>query len=449
MTNFFKRGVIFIEKNPAILSSLALIIIIPLLLFFTTAYLTKNYQRTVDSVLRRKALMAESVFAPYAVEYYKQPSALENRIIWITRVNPEISDFRVYLPSSSDKFKIIASQNKKEQSKEVSLTSLLLSWHKSQAIAFLSREHGVRFWNVVSPFYNGQKQKVGLIGLAVSLQDVDSVVYNNIRDVYVFLLVSILIILALVIQHTRLFQYAALLRKTRELDKAKDSFMNMAIHELRSPVVNIRGYIDELKNELIEKLSPEEKEDLTRVSISAKRLNDLISDILDVVRIQQGQLSFAPEKILPEEVAKEVIQELKVKAENKNLKLELVTREGSNLPVYLNPNRLREVLFNLVDNAIKYTQKGAIKVTVEGNAIRKKAYISVEDTGIGISAQDRKHIFEKFFRVKSRETADISGTGLGLWIVKQIVQKMKGDILVESIKGVGTKFIVVLPLAKA
>ena len=448
MTNFLKRGLLFIERNPAILSSLALIVIIPLFIFLSTSFLTKNFQQTIDDTLRRKALMAESIFSSYAAQYYKEPEVLENKITKIVGDNPEIENFKVYLPSSNDKFKIIASQNKSEQAKEVSLTSLLLSWHKDQAIAYLSSEHGIRFWNVVNPFYDSQKKKIGLISIAMSLQDVDNIVYKNIRNAYIFLLISILIILVLVVQHTRLFQYVALLRKTRELDKAKDSFMNMAVHELRSPLVNILDYIYELRKELTGKLSPEEEEDLARVSISAKRLNDLVSDILNVVRIQQGRLSFVPKKILPVEIAREVMEELRVKAQKAGLKLEIVAQRGSDLPVYVNPDRLKEVLFNLIDNAIKYTKKGGIKVVVEGNIIRKKAYISVEDTGIGISAEDRSHIFEKFFRVKSRETADVSGTGLGLWIVKQIIQKMKGEILVESIKGVGTKFIVILPLAK-
>jgi len=449
MTNFLKQGIIFIKNNPAILSSIALVIIVPLSLYFCTSFLVKSFQQNIDFILQRKALMVESIFSIYAVEHYNEPQELEAKVQQIALNNPEIANLKIYLPSGEDNFEIIAYQApKKDYQPEVSETSLLLAWHKNQAIAYLSQENGERFWNVIKPFYDENGQKLGLISIAMSLQETDNLIFQKIKQVYIFLLIAIVLVLLLILQHTRLFQYVNLFKKLREVDRAKDSFMNMAIHELRSPVVNIRGYIRELQEELGPQLKPEQKEDLYRIEISAKRLNDLISDILDVVRIEQGRLSFIPQKVSPVEIAKEVITELQLKAKEAGLSLELIEKEGSSLLVYVNPNRLREVLFNLIDNAIKYTKKGGIKVIIRGDEIKGKLYIIVEDTGIGISAEEQKKIFERFYRVRTRETADVPGTGLGLWIVKQLCKKMKGDILVESIKGVGSRFTVVLPAIK-
>jgi len=114
----------------------------------------------------------------------------------------------------------------------------------------------------------------------------------------------------------------------------------------------------------------------------------------------------------------------------------------------VNSNRLKEVLYNLIDNAIKYTLEGGVEIKTEVDEIKKKYYITVQDSGIGISAEAQQRLFEKFYRVKTKETADISGTGLGLWIAKTLARKMGGDILIESMEGKGSKFTIIFPLKK-
>jgi signal transduction histidine kinase len=112
--------------------------------------------------------------------------------------------------------------------------------------------------------------------------------------------------------------------------------------------------------------------------------------------------------------------------------------------IAVDPARFRQVLVNLIGNAIKYTPTGDVKVRVQ----KKEDYIEfrISDSGIGISAEDQKKLFQKFQRISSTETAEIRGTGLGLWITKQIVEQMGGKITVESIKGVGTHFVVEFPI---
>ncbi len=117
--------------------------------------------------------------------------------------------------------------------------------------------------------------------------------------------------------------------------------------------------------------------------------------------------------------------------------------------VYVNPNRLKEILYNLIDNAIKYTFRGKIEVKTKIDQVKRKCYISIEDTGVGISAEAQRWLFEKFFRVKTKETADIPGTGLGLWISKALTEKMGGEIFIESIEGTGSKFTISFPLVKS
>ena len=454
MFNLLKKGVVFIKTNPSLLFSLFLIVIVPISVFWLTSFLAKSFQENINLTLQNEAMTIEGVISPYISQYYNQPEVLQTKIEYLSKQNPALSQLEVFLPTDSDNFKSIASQSQKNEGEnkggenKISRTSLLLAWHNNQAIAFLSEKKGIRFWNVIKPFYDQDGNKIGLSSISLSLEFADNAITQTIKRAYLFALIIILLILSLIIHHTRLFQYVNLFKELQRAEKTKDAFMNMAIHELRSPVVNIRNYIGELREETKSVLDSEQKEDMKRVEISINRLNNLISDVLDVVRIEQGRLSFVPERISPIKTIQETAEELRGKALAKNLKLEILTPGDINGTIEVNPNRFKEMIYNLVDNAIKYTKKGKVTVSTKQDTIKKKFYVIVEDTGIGMSAEEQIHLFERFYRVKNRETADIDGTGLGLWIIKKLCSKMSGKILIESIKGVGSKFILIFPLVK-
>jgi len=400
----------------------------------------------MDLTLQKEALAIQGVLSPYVFEYYNEPILLQDRVSFLTEQNPDLSRIRVFLPAEDEKFKIIASHSREEVDDRHEETALTLSWHKTQAIAFLVEEGGVRYWRAVSPFYNLENEKVGLTSIDLSLESIDAAVTEELERAYFFALIAMILILFLVIHHTHLFQYVNLFHRLRELEKSKDSFMNMAVHELRSPMVNIKNYLIEFKREVENKLNKAELEDISRAEISAKRLDTLIEDILNVVRIEQGQLSFDPQEVSLVTLIGEVVQELRGKAEDSGLTLEFDLNANKEVIASINPNRFKEVIYNLLDNAIKYTFKGKVRIKTEKDLPRRKFYIIIDDTGIGISAEDQQKIFERFYRVKSRETSDIIGTGLGLWIVKHLCKRLKIPILLESIKGVGSKFIIVFPL---
>ena len=186
---------------------------------------------------------------------------------------------------------------------------------------------------------------------------------------------------------------------------------------------------------------------MERISLSAKNLADLIADILEVSHLQQGRMDFTPQKLLPSKVVSDIVENVRLKAEAKGLTLEF---SGAECPYIINVNetRFKQIITNLLENSIKYTLKGGIKVSVSGDKAKKRVIILVQDTGLGISAEGQAHLFEQFYRVKTAENAGIPGTGLGLWMSKQMAQKMGGDILVESIEHVGSRFFVIFPLAE-
>ena len=448
MISFFKQGIGFIKKNPEILYSLFLVIVLPLVLYFNTVFTIKSFQENIDFTLQSNALLVEKIFGNFASEIISQPEILQEKIKLITEENPEISNLRVAI-LENDKFKIIAALNPEEIGIEMKGDPVQLSWHKNQAIAYkIANEKKERFWEVISPIQDSTGNKIGLISLSSSLKTSDTLVFNIVKQAYLIVIAAILLTLFLIIQHTRLFRYPVLLKKIQEVDRMKDEFIRMATHELQSPIVNIRNYAQAFAEEVKTlPLTENQKEYLSRVIISTERLTALISDILDVSRIEQERISLVPEKVFPPKIIKEIVGELELKAQDKGLTT-IFEEKLEPFFIEVNSNRLKEVLYNLIDNAIKYTLEGGVEIKTEVDEIKKKYYITVQDSGIGISAEAQQRLFEKFYRVKTKETADISGTGLGLWIAKTLARKMGGDILIESMEGKGSKFTIIFPLKR-
>ena len=147
----------------------------------------------------------------------------------------------------------------------------------------------------------------------------------------------------------------------------------------------------------------------------------------------------------PNSVIAQAIEEIRPAADKKGLAFNL---ELLDTPVAINAdeNRLKQVLINLAGNAVKYTEKGSVTVSLQ--AKKSELLITVADTGMGISSEEQANLFQRFYRIKNEKTKDIIGTGLGLWLTLEIVKRMKGKITVESIEGVGSHFTVHFPLAE-
>ncbi|MEA3295684.1 MAG: HAMP domain-containing sensor histidine kinase [Patescibacteria group bacterium] len=447
MLKFFQKIIDFIKKYPGILYSLMLIIVIPLALFYNTLFTARSFQKNIDINLQTKALMVEDVFSIFVSDIFLESDVLQQKIQEITKNNSEIIDLRVMKENSEGEFEIIASQDIKENNKIISDPSLALSWSQDQTIANLIAKDEIRFWKVTKPIYTKESnEKIGLVSMALSLEQADALLVDSLSRAYLIVIVLVILCLFLIIQHTRLFGYVALSKRLSEIDKMKDNFIRMATHDLQSPITNIRGYTAVLKEEIEFLLNKDQKKLFYRVEVSVKNLSDLMYDILEVSRIEQSRLDFTAKKVSVNNLVNEVIEEFKPKAEEKDLCLIFSASENS-ANIFVNPMRFKQIVSNLVGNAVKYTLKGKIEVNARVNTAKKQSIITIQDTGLGISAEAQKRLFERFYRVKTRETADIQGTGLGLWISKHICEKMNGKIFIESIAGIGTKFTIIFPLA--
>lgn len=227
------------------------------------------------------------------------------------------------------------------------------------------------------------------------------------------------------------------LKRSRRL---KTEFMNIAAHELKSPVTPIKGYLDLI---ISDKDANEKTKKWGKISLrNTEKLLRLINDILDVSRLDSDTMTFNMEKLNPVEILDEISEDIKPAIEDRNLALTLHIPQK--LPHILGDRRrLEQVLKNLVTNAVKFTDQGSITITAKEE--EKQILISVEDTGIGIANAELKKIFTKFYQSYTSNDRKSEGTGLGLFICKEIITKHNGKIWAESKSGKGSKFVMEIP----
>lgn len=234
--------------------------------------------------------------------------------------------------------------------------------------------------------------------------------------------------------------------KLTELDKLKDEFISITSHELRTPMTAIKGYLWLLLKEQVEPLPPKAREYLDRVYNSTERLIHLVNDMLDVSRIASGKLRVEKTVFNMTTLMEEVAQEFLPRAMQKHIEIVVVHHK---LPlVSADRDKIKQVLMNLVSNAVKFTpEQGTITLTAERK--QNQLLLTVVDTGTGIAREDMPKLFKKFGRIdNSLAPLPGAGTGLGLYISKQLVELHKGTITVHSQLSKGTTFIITLPLRK-
>jgi signal transduction histidine kinase len=230
------------------------------------------------------------------------------------------------------------------------------------------------------------------------------------------------------------------------LDRTKTNFFSVINHEMRTPLTAIYGYT-ELLLAGTEQLSTRQEHMLRHIRDSSQRLMDLVSNILDVSRIEDGKLSILPGVMPVSPAIETALAVVRPMAESKNLSIQ-VDIAPATPPVWGDSKRVNQILVNLLSNAVKFTpDSGAVTISAHQNARPDMVEISVSDTGPGIPAAYLERIFDRFSRIERPEIQDTTGTGLGLSIAKGLVEAHGGEIWVESQEGQGARFTFTLPAA--
>lgn len=238
-------------------------------------------------------------------------------------------------------------------------------------------------------------------------------------------------------------------------EREQAEFISTASHEMRTPVAAIEGYLGLALNPQTASIDEKAREFIGKAQESAQHLGRLFQDLLDVSKADDGRLSNNPKVIDIVQFTKSIIDDLQPKAKQKELRifykpLTSDANESAGLPSvspifysHIDADHLREVLSNLIENAIKYTPAGEVAVDVSGD--NEHIVVSIADSGIGIPAEDIPHLFQKFYRVDNSDTREIGGTGLGLYLCRKLVEAMAGRIWVESEYKHGSTFFVEIP----
>lgn len=232
-------------------------------------------------------------------------------------------------------------------------------------------------------------------------------------------------------------------KKLLVLDKAKTEFLSIASHQLRTPLSSTKGFLSLLLDGTYGKIPSKSRQALEKICISNERLITLVEDLLNISRIEAGRLTFDFRKESLEKVTQEVLDTMTLVAKNAGLTLEKKFPAKSSPLIYFDRAKMREVISNFIDNAIKYTKEGQVTVIIEES--KTKIRLIVQDTGMGIGKDDLEGIFEKFQRGDRGGRVNRNGVGLGLYVCRKIIDAHKGRVWAESDGiGKGSRFIIEL-----
>jgi len=249
------------------------------------------------------------------------------------------------------------------------------------------------------------------------------------------------------LQNARLYaEQSETVAQLRELDRLKSSFLANMSHELRTPLNSILGFADVMLEELDGPLTDNMRNDLGLIYKNGQHLLHLINDVLDMAKIESGKMNLNVEKFNLQEIIEEVTSITAPLASEKNLSLFIERDSDHEVDIYADKIRIRQVMINLINNAIKFTEKGKISI----HAMREDNHvlISVKDTGIGIPHDQLESVFQEFTQVDTSTTRKVGGTGLGLPISRRLIEMHGGRLWAEStgVNGEGSIFYVFLPI---
>jgi PAS domain S-box-containing protein len=245
--------------------------------------------------------------------------------------------------------------------------------------------------------------------------------------------------------------------KEKAEEQARSDFISTASHEMRTPLAAIEGYLALSLNPKTAQIDNNARNLLEKASAATQHLGELFRDLLTSTKAEDGRIASYPVVVEVGEILEQVADAGRFRAKEKDLDLQYIISSEQDMSgtkvlrplyyAYVDPNRIREVFQNIIDNAIKYTMSGNIEVRLTGDV--NVIQVQIKDSGAGIPAEDIPHLFQKFYRVDNSTTRTIGGTGLGLFICRKILELYNGRIWVESELGKGSTFFINLPRLSA
>lgn len=399
--------------------------------FFTTAY------NNINTAQKQRVGILHDSLATMLVTAEQPAEMLQVAAQDIAEANQDITKIRV-VQQDDDGLRVIAANDATllgsyEDSELYTLVPL--SANTDTSIIFTPVIDGVRTWQVFRRVSHETFDYY--IFSEHSFATIDGVMTYRRQQSYIALTLIFLFLISLAYWVRKQEDWQRNHSNLQHQLQERDLFSNMIAHEFRSPLTAIKGYASFLTES--KALSVEERRFAHNIKDAADRLVFLVNDFLEVARLQSGKLSIEVSNIDLREVLTRVSEDLSSLATEKGLTLHYTPCERP-ITMQTDPARMTQVITNIVSNAIKYTERG--QVELEAIAKPGEVTVLVKDTGMGISAEDQKKLFAPFTRVGGVDKTETTGTGLGMWITKQLTALLGGTIGVESIKGVGTHIVI-------
>ena len=441
------------RERREILYSIVIIILIPVLFAVNTVLFTNNLRNNFNTELQQKSDVVNYVLAQAAKQYIvdqKDTTKLQNLITNITKEHPEIKSVYVYIPVSNGyEVQATSDASAKKLSSTDSLQLDIVSKRKRAVSKLIQTQNDkgqdTRAWDVATPLQDDTGAVVAIVSSQVLTTDADELVDATISRAFIVVIASTIVVMLLLVHHFKFVGYADLLKRQKEVNQTMSDFLSVATHELKAPMSIIKGFTANMIEGDFGTVPDKMNQPLQTVMQQTDRLNNLVTDLLNISRIEQGRITFDMQPVDVVATVHMILQNYQDRAKEKNIEL-IYTPDAQTPLVFADAGRVQEIMTNLIDNAIKYSVRGTVTIAhqVSGQMLITK----VKDTGIGMSSEERQRLFQRFYRVKNDQTKDIAGTGLGLWIIKQYIEKMGGKIEVDSLVGSGTEFSVWLKVAQ-
>ncbi len=436
-----------LSENKEFLYAILLILLIPAALIFNTFILIQRVSNDFETEITSKANLATNVLTSSIKEIATNSAVLYSHIQKISSNSSDIKGLTVLSFKQGNPI-IMATTEGEDSLSTNNILQSKLAWTTGQPYTTkleILDDNGkpTRQWQVSMPLRENDAN-IAVVNLKISGEKSDGLIAKLTQDALFLSVGTIVILILLLLNHFRFFGYAQTFVKLKEVDEMKDNFISMASHELRTPVTALRGFAQLAASNFQKGNVKDLGHDLGIIDKSADGIANLVNDMLDVSRIEQKRMAVDLKPVDITAVTAEVLTQLNAQALEK--KLVLNYQKTTPLIILADEQKLKQVLVNIIGNSIKYTPLGSVSVSHETSGDKIKTLVS--DTGMGIPAEELPKLFEKFHRVQNDQTKNIRGTGLGLWITKQIIEIMNGKLLVESIQNKGTTMIITFPLAK-
>lgn len=437
-----RSGILGVLKSKIVtFYPIVVLLVIPALLVFNNFWNIRSFNRDANFIVRHQAVSVADSLTPL-IESVKENTDIQPTLKSIVDANGDIVEISI-LEKRLNQFVTVASSESERvgENKDINLGDFSLSYRQPFAALVYDPKLQRNIWNVTIPL-NTESDKQRVLFFVMDTQSIATILDRTLHDSVVVLVVLLAFTVILLANHFYFYLKALRTKQLEEIDRLKDEFISMAAHELRAPITAITGYLELLRDKIKTNRLSETDEDLGILAKLTKDLNDLVEELLNVSRIEQGRLKADKRKVQINEIVENVVVVMQPVAKGKGLNLAFTKGE---IPVIMtDPDMLRQVVTNLLSNSIKYTLTGDINIESksEGNFVR----VTVKDSGIGIPLAEMGKLFTKFHRVQDRQTPDVRGTGLGLWITKQVVELLGGNIEIQSIYGSGTSISFTIPL---